>query len=114
MTPARATKRTVAALPLGLVARSIDSYVTGVTSVATAPNRYNPPCLRVPAGTPVVIEASSEHPLEARALGTTPNPIPTVVASTSVSFPTPGFYAYHCPEHFAEGMLAVIWVTAAP
>jgi plastocyanin len=29
-----------------------------------------------------------------------------------VSFPTPGFYPFLCPEHVDQGMLGVVWVTA--
>lgn len=88
-----------------------DSFVSGPPSVATIEARYSPPCLRIPAGTSVTIEASALHPLEPRPMGTAGNPIRSQFATAPVVFPTPGFYPYQCPEHVDQGMLGVIWVT---
>jgi plastocyanin len=76
----------------------------------TVDNRYSPACVRVAAGGSVTIEASVAHPLEARPGGSPGNPIPQQTAPATVSFPTPGFYPFFCPEHVDQGMLGVVWV----
>jgi plastocyanin len=84
---------------------------TGPAVVSTQAMSYSPACLRVVAGTLVTIVGSLEHPLEPRALGSPGNPIPQQQATARVLFPTPGFFAYQCPEHVDVGMLGVVWVT---
>jgi plastocyanin len=84
---------------------------TGPAVVGTQAMSYSPACLRVVAGTLVTIEGSFEHPLEPRTLGSPGNPIPQQQATARVLFPTPGFFAYQCPEHVDVGMLGVVWVT---
>jgi plastocyanin len=87
------------------------TYVTTPRVVSTGAHEYLPPCLRVPAGASVQIEASAVHPVEPRAGGSTGNPITGQLGTTTVTFPTPGFYPFLCPEHVDQGMIGVIWVT---
>lgn len=91
-----------------------ESYVTGPTSVAASGTSYSPPCLRVPPGTSVVIEASPVHSLNPRPPGSAGTPIPSQLATTTVVFPNPGFYPYQCPEHADQSMFGVIWVSSEP
>jgi len=89
-------------------------YETGDTSVAIAGFSYNPACLRVPAGTAVMIAASAVHPLASRDGGTAGGPIPAAgsaaTAAATYTFAAPGFYPYRCTVHEGAGMVGVIWV----
>jgi plastocyanin len=87
------------------------SYVDGTASVETNLVAYQPQCLRVRVGSFVTIEASVAHPLEPRPGGSPGNPIPMQNSRATISFPTPGFYPFQCPEHVDQGMLGVVWVT---
>jgi len=86
------------------------AYTAATQVSTTVDNRYSPACVRVAAGGSVTIEASVPHPLEARPGGSPGNPIPSQTAPATVSFPTPGFYPFLCPEHVDQGMLGVVWV----
>jgi plastocyanin len=94
------------------------SYVTAPTTVSFRVNDtpgYAPPCLKVPPGTTVTFTAISgtfaDHPLEGRPGGTSPSPITTVTVGTSadVTFPSAGFFPYHCAIH-SDKMFGVVWV----
>lgn len=87
-----------------------DDYVTTPHTVSTGANVYQPACLRVLPGATVAIQASATHPIEARAGGSPGNPIPTQLTTATVTFSTPGFYPFLCPEHVDQGMIGVIWV----
>ena len=76
----------------------------------TADHRYIPACARVAAGATLTIEASAAHPVQARAGGSAGNPIPAQSDPATVTFPTPGFYPFLCPEHVDQGMVGVVWV----
>jgi plastocyanin len=86
------------------------AYAAATQVSTTVDNRYSPACVRIAAGGSVMIEASVAHPLEARPGGSPGNPIPSQTAPATVSFPTPGFYPFLCPEHVDQGMLGVVWV----
>lgn len=75
---------------------------------------YSPKCLRVRAGVPVVIEATSNHPLQG--VGEA-NPIfddlGGAVSAKTVTFRTPGEFGYFCVAHGDDtgaGMAGVIEV----
>jgi plastocyanin len=92
---------------------AVSSYMTGATTIMTTANfTYSPACLKVAAGSSVTIEASAVHPLSGLATGSANNPIPAggKTADQMVTFPTPGFYPFHCDVHFAIGMSGVVWV----
>lgn len=84
------------------------SYSTG-SAISTSGSSYSPSCLRVSAGTSVTIAASTTHPLAPRTGGTGNNPIPSQSSPASVTFPTPGFYPFHCTVH-QPTMAGVVWV----
>jgi plastocyanin len=89
------------------------SYVTGMSTIMTMANlTYSPACLKVTAGSTVVIQASAIHPLSGLTTGSPNNPIPSGGQMTpqSVTFATPGFYPFHCDVHFSFGMAGVVWV----
>jgi plastocyanin len=89
------------------------TYVTGATTITTtATFTYSPACLKVTAGSSVTIQASAVHPLSGLTTGSADNPIPTggKTADQMVTFPTPGFYPFHCDVHFGIGMSGVVWV----
>jgi plastocyanin len=88
------------------------AYVRTPLVVNTLVSSYDPPCLRLPAGSRVQIEASTVHPLEPRPGGSPANPITAQIATTTFTFPAPGFYPFLCPEHVDQGMLGVVWVTS--
>jgi len=79
---------------------------------------YDPKCLKVQAGTTVTFSGDfSMHPLTPSAMrgNTTDNPIVNMSAGTTatVTFPTPGFYAYLCNFHGSDNgtfMTGVVWV----
>jgi plastocyanin len=88
-------------------------YVSG-TAIAVSPTAigYSPACLKIAAGTTITIGASTFHPLTGTDLGTAGNPIPEhQTATTTVSFPSAGFYSFECDTHAIVGMKGVVWVT---
>jgi plastocyanin len=88
-------------------------YIAATQVITTADNRYSPECVRIAAGGALTIEASAAHPLEPRLGGSPDNPIPSQIGTTTVPFPTPGFYPFLCPEHIDQGMRGVVWVTGS-
>jgi plastocyanin len=89
------------------------SYVAGNT-VTVSPTQfvYTPACIKVSAGSTVTIGASAIHPLSGTTDGSAGNPIPMhQMTPQAVTFPTPGFYSFHCDIHFSIGMKGVVWVT---
>ena len=73
---------------------------------------YDPPCVRVAAGTTVTIGASGSHPLARSNRGSAANPIPVVATSPAmVQFAAPGFYPFYCDNHGSNsgaGMAGVV------
>jgi len=86
------------------------AYTAATQVSTTADNRYIPACARVAAGATLTIEASAAHPIQARAGGSGGNPIPAQSDPATITFPTPGFYPFLCPEHVDQGMIGVVWV----
>lgn len=85
-------------------------YRDGTYVSASDSLQYDPPCLRVRQGGSVYIEASTGHPLAARAVGSPGNPIPSVSDSVTVTFDALGFYPYVCTLHASQGMIGVVQV----
>ena len=98
-------------------------YTTGTTTINFGVNglTYEPNCLKVPHGTTVTFAGDFQsHPLRKSTMrgDTAANPIvnsgSSTGDSTTVSFPTPGFYAYYCAFHGVDSsganMTGVVWV----
>ncbi len=96
-------------------------YTTGTTTIEFGVNgiTYEPKCLKVPHGTTVTFSGDFPgHPLRKSTMrgDTANNPIVNTSTgdSTTVSFPTPGFYAYYCVFHGVDSsgsnMAGVVWV----
>jgi len=89
------------------------TYTTGATTVMTTTDlKYSPACLKVAKGATITIQASDTHPLSGLTTGSSDNPIPTggKTADQSVTFPSAGFFPYHCDNHYTIGMAGVVWV----
>ncbi len=78
---------------------------SGPVSLTIAGFVYDPPCIRVHAGTKVSFPQSDAHPLKGMVgHGTQPNPIvaaeqPTTTTTLEVTFAAPGTYGYYCKTH---------------
>jgi plastocyanin len=78
-------------------------------------NAYNPPCIRVSAGTVVTFSgAFVSHPLAGGADGVLDptSPIPSTNSGTTlpVTFPSAGTFPYYCTVHQASGMQGAVFV----
>lgn len=80
--------------------------ITNVPIAATSSFTYDPPCIRIRAGTMVTITNTTTHPVVASACSPTNTPMPLTAtpaaspATTSTyTFSNAGLYGYHCNVH---------------